>query len=69
MNSETGAHTQNIESSWRWMRRELSRGGVHTASMADHMCKFLWRRRVKNLNKDAFTELLKNIKQVYPGTQ
>ncbi|CAH2084406.1 unnamed protein product [Euphydryas editha] len=67
VNSETGAHTQNIESSWRWMRRELSRGGVRSETMADHLCDFLWRRRVKKLNKNPFNELLENIKSVYPG--
>ncbi|XP_043478507.1 uncharacterized protein LOC122508906 [Leptopilina heterotoma] len=37
VNSTTGAHTQNIESSWRWMRRSLSRGGVRKHNLADHL--------------------------------
>ncbi|CAL1671812.1 unnamed protein product [Lasius platythorax] len=67
VNSETGAHTQNIELSWRWMRRQLSRGGVHSNNIADHMCEFMWHRRVRKLNIDPFEQLLKDVKKVYPG--
>jgi len=67
VDSITGAHTQNIESSWRWMRRQLSRGGVGSSRIADHMCEFMWRRRVRKLNIDPFDQLLKDIKRVYPG--
>ena len=35
--SKAGAHTQNIESSWQWMCRQLSRGGGHTDSMDQHL--------------------------------
>jgi len=70
VDSETGAHTQNIESSWRWMRRQLSRGGIHSTTLADHMCEFMWRRRVLKLNIDphTFDQLLKDIKTIYPGS-
>lgn len=67
VDSETGAHTQNIESSWRWMRRQLSRGGMHSNTIADHMYEFMWRRRVRKLNIDPFEQLLKDIKTIYPG--
>ncbi|CAL1688659.1 unnamed protein product [Lasius platythorax] len=67
VNTDTGAHTQNIESSWRWMRRSLSRGGVHKHNLADHLCEFLWRRRVKKLKKDSFIQLITDIKHVYSG--
>lgn len=67
VNSDTGAHTQNIEASWRWMRRQLSRGGVNQENLADHMCEFLWRRRVHKLNIDPFQQLLDDIKKFYPG--
>ncbi|KMQ86603.1 putative transposase-like protein [Lasius niger] len=50
VNHDTGTHTENIESSWRWMRRFLSRGGVCKSNLADHLCEFLWRQRVKKLN-------------------
>lgn len=64
VDSETGAHTQNIESSWRWMRRQLSH--VYSNNIADYMCEFMWRRRVCKLNIDPFEQLLKDIKKVYP---
>jgi len=63
---ETGAHTQNIESSWRWMRRHLSRG-AHQENIAEHLCEFLWRRRVRKLNEDPFKQLIIDIKKCYPG--
>jgi len=52
------AYTQNIESSWRWMRRELSRGGVRKDFLGDYLCEFLWRRRIKKLGQDPFMQLL-----------
>lgn len=67
VNSDTGAHTQNIESSWRWMRRFLSRGGVRKNNLADHLSEFLWRRRVKKINADPFSQLMQDIKICYPG--
>lgn len=67
VDSVTGAYTQNIESSWRWMRRSLSRGGVTKQTIGDHLCEFLWRRRIKKLNVDPFTQLIADIKICYPG--
>jgi len=49
------------------MRRQLSRGGVHSNKIADHMCEFMWRRRVRKLNIDPFDQLLQDIKKIYPG--
>ena len=46
------------------MRRQLSRGGVRSSQIADHMCEFMWRRRVRKLNP--FDQLLKDIKRAYP---
>lgn len=54
VNPETGAHTQNIESSWRWMRRSLAQGGVRTENLVDHLCEFVWRRRVKKKERGSF---------------
>ena len=67
VNQDTGAHTQNIESSWRWMRRLLSRGREHKCNLADHLCEFLWRRRLKKTRADLFNELIENTKTCYPG--
>ncbi|XP_018399788.1 PREDICTED: uncharacterized protein LOC108777409 [Cyphomyrmex costatus] len=60
VNSETGAHTQNIEFSWRAMRRFLSRGGIHKNKLDEHLCEFLWRRRIKKLGADPFAQRHKN---------
>lgn len=38
---ETGVYIQNIESFWRWVRRQFSRGSIHKESIADHLCEFL----------------------------
>lgn len=62
----TGAYTQNIESSWRHLRRTLN-NGIHKEHMADHLCEYLWRRRIQKLNIDPFSQLLRDIKNCYPG--
>jgi len=46
---------------------QLSRGGVHKQSIADHLCEFMWRRRVQKLDQDPFKQLLSDIKRCYPG--
>lgn len=63
---ETGAYTQNIESSWRFLRRRLARGGINT-NLDLHMCEFLWRKRNVALRNDLFQSLLDDIKILYPG--
>jgi len=63
---DTGAYTQNIEFSWRSMRRRLSRGGVKD-NLDLHLCEFLWRKRLIADRKDLFQSLLDAIKKVYPG--
>jgi len=60
VNSDSGAHTQTIESSWRVMRRFLSRGGIMKDNMADHLCEFLWRRNVKKYKLDSFEKLIED---------
>jgi len=69
VDSVIGAHNQKTESSWRSMRRNLSRGGVHKAKLDEHLCEFLWRRRATKLKLDPFSLLLilKDIRKVYPG--
>ncbi len=63
----TGAHTQNIECEWRPLKHRISRGGVHTKYLADHLCEYLWLREISRKNQDPFAELLKAIRRIYPG--
>lgn len=64
---ESGAYTQNVESSWRALRARLSRGGIREGSLIDHMCEYLWRWKVKTTRGDPFDQLLQDIKCVYTG--
>ena len=64
VNPETFAHTQNIESSWRPFKKWLNRGGVHKSKLAEHMCKFLWRREVRRNDGLYFESLIRNISQI-----
>ena len=60
----TFAHTQNIESSWRPLKKRLNRGGVHKSKLAEHMCEFLWRREVRRNDGLYFESLIRNISQI-----
>jgi len=44
------------------MCRQLSRGDIHKESIADHLCEFMWRRRVQKLGQDPFKQLLRHQK-------
>ena len=37
-----GAHTQQIESSWRALKRRLSRGGIKQKDLGLHFAEYLW---------------------------
>lgn len=65
VDSETGVNTQNIKSFCRWIRHQLSRGGIHTNKLVDYMCQFMWRRRILKLNIDPFDQLLKDVQTLY----
>ena len=60
----TGAHTQQIESLWRALKRRMSRGGVPKNEEAYGMYfgEFLWFRKNKN---DPFVNLIRDISRVY----
>ena len=42
MDPVTGANTQTIESSWRALKRRLSRGGIKKDSYGLHFAEYLW---------------------------
>ena len=64
---ESGAYTQNIESSWRVLRARLSRGSIREDTLIDHMCEFLWRFEIKRDGTDPFLQIIEDIKYVYPA--
>ncbi|XP_078042534.1 uncharacterized protein LOC144472940 isoform X2 [Augochlora pura] len=64
---DSGAYTQNIESSWRALRARLTGGGIRKDSLIDHMCEFLCRYEVKQAGKDPFLQLIDDIKYIYSG--
>nr|CAD2174430.1 unnamed protein product [Meloidogyne enterolobii] len=53
---DTGAHTQNIERTWRSAKK---RNKKHSVAIFE----FLWRSDVKRRDADAFEEIIKTIKQ------
>jgi hypothetical protein len=63
---DTWAKTQKIESIWQQLRSRLSRGGVKSEYLGDHLCEFLWHREIRKKNLDSFSEFLKEIAKVYP---
>jgi transposase-like protein len=62
---ETWANSQRIESSWRPLRKRLSRGGIKKNKLASHLCEYMWRKEVVNNKKDPFEVMLDDIRNVY----
>lgn len=60
VNPENLAHTQNIENSWRWLKRRLTRGGVPKKDLYMHFAEYLWFRNVSD--GDHFMQLCNNIR-------
>ena len=67
VNSETGDHTQNIESTWRTVKRSLPRGGTSQNLYNSYFAEFLFRRKYFQTD-DKFLTFLDTIKNVYPPT-
>lgn len=59
---ETGVHTNHIESNWRPLKRSLQ--GTQKSNLADHLCKFLWRREIKKKKGNFFNNLLEDISKI-----
>jgi transposase-like protein len=63
----SGAHTQNIERSWKSAKERNKRhNGTHRHMLDSYMCEFMWRRRVKVNGLDVFTAILNDIAQFWP---
>ncbi len=69
VDSDSGAHTQTIESNWRPLKHKLMRSGLRREDLGLHLCEYLWRKGVRERNADLFESLITNIKHVYPITE
>ena len=58
----SGAHTQRIESSWRALKRRLSRGGIKKDEYGLHFAEYLWFQRY---SEDSFLSLVSHIAEIY----
>jgi hypothetical protein len=43
---------------------KINRDGVHKDKLAEHLCEFLWRRRIKKAKKYPFEEILKGVASI-----
>lgn len=65
VNSETGDHTQTIESTWRAVKRSLPRGGTVKEMYNSYFAEFLFRRQYLEESNDRFLDFLRKAKDVY----
>ena len=63
---DTSANTQLIESTWRSIKKQICRGGVHKDALGDHLCEYLWLRRCSRQNLDPFNEFIQAIVRLHP---
>ena len=63
----TGAHTQNIERSWKAAKERNKRhNGTHRDMLDSYMCEYMWRRRQSNNGLDVFDSILADIALFWP---
>ena len=65
VNSETGDHTQTIESTWRAVKRSLPRGGTVKGMYESYFAEFMFRRQYLDDSDDRFISFLKQAAMVY----
>ncbi len=58
---DTWANTQKIEYSWRYLRNMSSRGGITKDKLSEHLSKYMWRKDIRENNRDAFEVLIEDI--------
>ena len=68
VNSETGDHTQTIESTWRAVKRSLPRSGTVKSLYESYFAEFIFRRKYLEDSEDKFFALLEQIRRVYLPT-
>ncbi|XP_072178997.1 uncharacterized protein [Diadema setosum] len=67
--SETGAHTQTIESTWRAVKCTLPGSGGRADMLDSYLAEFIFRRRYLEGQPDQFLAFLKKVLVVYPAKQ
>ena len=62
---QTGAHTQNIENSWKNAKmRNKREHGTHRSMLESYLCEWMWRQRFRNV--DLFDQILNDIATYFP---
>ena len=66
VNSDTGAHTNTIESTWRAVKASLPKYGAQKHLYQSYFLEYCCRKKYLNQEPDKFAAFLKLIKRVYP---
>ena len=67
VNSETGEHTNTIESTWQKFKNgHKKRFGTHRSLFATYLCDFLWRREFGG--PDILFHFWSQVAMLYPVT-
>ena len=62
----TGAHTNTIEGSWSWIKRQLRGKRPVNGPFDPYLAEFMWRKRHKNDPYSLFDSFLRAIIKIYP---
>ena len=66
----TGAHTQGIESTWRYAKMRNKRHfGTIRGHIDSYLCEFMWRRRVERNGQNPFAQIILDIVGFWPAPQ
>ena len=65
INSETGDHTQNIESTWWRVKRFLPRGGTNHQMYKSYFAEFHFCHKYLQDSNDMYIAFLDKVKSVY----
>ena len=65
VNSETGDHTQTIESTWRAVKRSLPRSETVKSLYESYFAEFIFRRKYLEDSEDKFFALLEQIAMIH----
>ena len=62
---QTGAHTQNVENSWKNAKlRNKRQHGTHRTMLESYLCEWMWRHRFRNV--DLFDQIFTDIVTHFP---
>ena len=65
VNSETGDHTQTIESTWRAVKKSLPRSGTTKDHYNSYFAEFIFHRQYLAHSEDRLMAFFKEINEVY----